>query len=411
MTRSISTIIVLALLGALLGVPAYAEGFTTEIFTAAAVGAAVSAGGPEINKFVNTVTFNKGVPENISTKVVPILSVGEKGYIGAAQVAGPETYVSKVKAVWAYDDNFSNNEFRLRILVPSGSINPLQLSKVQKVGITAVVDISLSGSFKNETLSRSITTTDVIKAGAVAIAISAAASPLNKAINTVTGGASANTKVVPIISVGEKAYIGGVQVSGAQADVTRVKAALQYEAAFSTGRYRVRAAIPISSINPLKTSRIQGVGITAIIDTSIADQERVRERQEYWRTTNTSYRGMDVVLANRFRDDIAAQQRHDQGLHKGWYIGKGNQRKAVSETWYKRYQALPESDRPAFEAWWSSHHDDKPDRLEAAWKEWNAGREKARFEHRSQEHNNDRTDDDRGRNEKGKSHGGGKGKK
>lgn len=304
----------------LMPAPACAEEFTTKIFTAAAVGAAVDAGAPQINKFVNTLTFNSGVPRGIATKVVPILSVGEKGYVGAAQVAGPSSYVSTVRAVWAYDDNFSNNEFRLRILVPSSSLNPLKLSKVQKVGVTAVIDISLSGSYKGETLSRSIAVGDVIQTGAVAAAINAAAKPLNSAINTVTGGLAENTKVVPIVSVGEKAYVGGVQVSGSRAYVDKVKGALQYEAAFSTGRYRVKAVVPIGSLSPLKTARIQGVGITAIIDTSIADQERVQERQAYWRAHKPGYRSMTVLLADKFRPTPNAP--HDQGLHKGWYKDK-----------------------------------------------------------------------------------------
>jgi hypothetical protein len=307
---------------------AVAAAFSTKIFRAAAIGTAVAAISPQLNKFVNTITFNSKLPYGTTTKVVPILSVGEKGYIGAAQVAGPSSYVGQVKAVWAYDDNFSNNEFRLRILVPSNSYNPLTLNKVQKVGITAVIDVALDGRYQNETLSRSISTRDVIKAGVVAVAISAASKPLNSAINTVTRGLSANTKVVPILSVGEKAYIGGVQVSGSSGLVSQVKAALQYEAAFDTGKYRVKAFVPISSINPLKTSRVQSVGITAIIDTSIADQERVRERERYWRTARTAYRPMDTILKNRFRDDIYPPVRHDNGLHKGWYIGKGNQKQS-----------------------------------------------------------------------------------
>lgn len=305
--------------------PAKAQDFSTKIFTAAAVGAAVNAAGPELNKFVNTLTFNGKVPYGTGTRVVPILSVGEKGYVGAAQVSGPASEVAQVKAVWAYDDSFSNNEFRLRILVPSASLNPLQLSKVQKVGVTAVIDVSLSGAYKGETLSRAIDTGDVIRAGGIAVAVAAAANPLNRAVNMVTGGLDANTRVTPIVSVGEKAYIGGAQVSGPSRLVAGVKGVLQYEAAFSTGRYRVKAFIPIGSINPIKNARVSGVGITAIIDTSVADQEVVRARQVYWRSVRYPGRPMYVHLENRFRDDI----RHDNGLHKGWYIGKGNQAKVA----------------------------------------------------------------------------------
>lgn len=67
--------------------------FSTKIFRAAAIGAAVTAVSPQLNKFVNTITIQK-LPAGTATKIVPILSVGEKGYIGAAQVAGPSTYVN-----------------------------------------------------------------------------------------------------------------------------------------------------------------------------------------------------------------------------------------------------------------------------------------------------------------------------
>ena len=43
---------------ALAPTPVAAQEFTTKIFKAAAIGAAVSAAGPQLNKFVNTITFN-----------------------------------------------------------------------------------------------------------------------------------------------------------------------------------------------------------------------------------------------------------------------------------------------------------------------------------------------------------------
>lgn len=327
MSLSLRRMLVLAiLLISLASIPMQVMAITlgTEVFRGAAIGTAVAATAPQLNKFVNTVTFQGTPPRGLSTKVVPILSVGEKGYVGAAQIAGPAADVNRTKAVWAYDDNFSGNEFRLRILVPTASYNPLQLSKVQRVGITAVIDVSLNGQWKGETYSRSIGAGDVIKAAAVAAAINAAANPINKAINVVTGGAEGTTKVVPIISVGEKAYIGGVQVAGSRAAVAQVKAGYQYEAAFDTGKYRIKAFVPSGSLNPIKISRVQGVGITAIIDTSIAQQERVRERQVYWQTVKANYRPMGTSVKLAFEPERLEAERRDRGLHKGWYKGKGN---------------------------------------------------------------------------------------
>lgn len=297
----------------------YAAGFDTKILRAAGIGLVVKAAAPALNKFINTVTLQKNAV-GMSTKVVPILSVGEKGYVGAAQVAGPAAYVKTVQAVWLYEDNFSNNEFRLKVLVPTSSLNPLQMKKVQKVGLSAVIDVSLDGQWKGQTYSRSIKVNDVLKAGVVAIAVTAAAVPLNKAINVVAKGISANTKVVPIATVGDKTYIGGAQVSGSAAAVKSVKAVLQYEDIFDGGKFRIKAFVPVNSINPIGIKRVAGVGITALIDTSIASQEKVTERRADWLKTNGNYRPIDSVLKDKFKNDTGV--RHDNGLHKGWYKNK-----------------------------------------------------------------------------------------
>jgi len=134
----ILAMVVLALSGTFLTAPrSEAADFDTKIFRAAAIGVAVNAAANPLNKFINTLTLNTKTPIGMSTKVVPILSVGEKGYVGAAQVAGPSSSVQSVKAVWLYEDNFSRNEFRLKVLVPSSSINPFQLKRVAKVGVSA----------------------------------------------------------------------------------------------------------------------------------------------------------------------------------------------------------------------------------------------------------------------------------
>lgn len=386
----------------LAGSSASAAGFDTKIFRAAAIGVLVNETGPQLNKFVNTITFQRNVPLGLDTKVVPILSVGEKGYVGAAQVAGPASYVRTVKAVWQYEDNFSNNEFRLKVLVPSGSLNPLQLKKVQKVGVSAIIDVSLDGRFKGGTVSDSVRGGDILKAGVVAVAVNAASKPLNQAINAVTKGLSANTKVVPLLTVGDKAYIGGVQVSGPAASVNSVKAAYQYEELFDGGRYRVKVIVPSNSTNPLKISRVKGIGITALIDTSIADQERIRDRESEWRRYKPRTVYLDRVMNDRFKGDVRVGERHDQGLHKGWYIGKGNQRKQISGIWVTRYNSLNSRDKEAFVGWWNNHYKDNPKDLEKRWNEWKRDKNKDKGDDKNKSWKSDKDDDDK--------HGKGKGK-
>ncbi len=76
------------------------------------------------------------------------------------------------------------------------------------------------------------------------------------------------TKVVPIVSVGNNAYIGAAQITGPASEIERVKAVAQLEASFN-GIARVKGLVPIDSMNPVGANRIQGVGISALVDLKI----------------------------------------------------------------------------------------------------------------------------------------------
>lgn len=96
-----------------------------------------------INDFINTVTFNKGVGVEGSTKVVPIVSFGSGTKIGAAQVAGPEKAVNSTKAVARLDLSFQG-KIGVNVLIPIDSENPLQrFRRVQGVGVSAIIDYKL----------------------------------------------------------------------------------------------------------------------------------------------------------------------------------------------------------------------------------------------------------------------------
>ena len=368
---AISLLVLLCVLASL-GLPANSAGIETKLLKAAAIGVAVNAVANPLNKAINTVTFQGKAPYGVSTKVVPILSVGEKAYVGAAQVAGPSAYVKQCKVIYLYEDNFSQNEFRLKVLVPGASINPLAFKRVQKVGISAVIDVALDGRWHGQTVSRKMTAGDVVKAGAVAVAITAAAKPLNNAINAITKGLPANTKVVPILSIGDKAYIGGVQISGSSAAVSKVKTVYQYEDLFDGGKYRIKAFVPSAYNNPLKFTRVQGIGITALIDTSIADQQQIEQRKRVWWNQTARYPSIESVLKGSASAPPAVRPvpARDNGLHKGWYKGVGNQRRALPSSWIQRYRTLPEPDRAKFPDWWDRHQNEPPDRLERSWQDW-----------------------------------------
>jgi len=112
----------------------------------------------------------------------------------------------------------------------------------------------------------------ILKAGGVAVVVDRFGKDINKFINTLTGeknvGPLQETKVVPIISIGDGGFIGAVQVSGPDQQVKKVQAVAQIEGRFKViGGVRVRALIPVSTKTPHKSiSRVDGVGVSAIVD-------------------------------------------------------------------------------------------------------------------------------------------------
>jgi len=100
----------------------------------------------DINNFINTLTLNKGIEVENSTKVVPIVTIGSGTYAGAVQISGPVEAVKKVKAVAQLEGDFQDGAFRIRALVPINSKNPTDINnikRIKEVGITALIDINV----------------------------------------------------------------------------------------------------------------------------------------------------------------------------------------------------------------------------------------------------------------------------
>ena len=108
------------------------------------VGFVVDKFGGQINKFVNTLTANKNVGTQQATKVVPIISFGGGGYIGAAQVMGTQGNVAKCKAVVQIEGNavFGKN-IRAKALVPVGSKTTSKIKRIYGVGVSALIDVRI----------------------------------------------------------------------------------------------------------------------------------------------------------------------------------------------------------------------------------------------------------------------------
>ena len=95
----------------------------------------------QLNNFINKLMRENDVEASYATKVVPIISVGDKGYIGAAQVIGPQAAVDEVEAVAQVEGSFNDKLFRIRGLVPVDSKNPTRLNRVSGVGVSAIIDV------------------------------------------------------------------------------------------------------------------------------------------------------------------------------------------------------------------------------------------------------------------------------
>jgi len=140
-------------------------------------------------------------------------------------------------------------------------------------GITALLMTAgiISGAFVRP--AQAVGLGDILKIGGIVLAVSAFGGQINNFINNALGqheaAAAGATKVVPIFSIGQGAYIGAAQVLGVPANVRRVQgvAAIQ----LSIGNIGGTGLIPIStrSAKGSSLSRVSGVGVGAIIDLHI----------------------------------------------------------------------------------------------------------------------------------------------
>lgn len=310
----------------LLAGPASAESLGTEVLKGAAVAYAVKIAAKPLNSFINTITLRNHMPTRLATKVVPIISVGSKAYVGGAQVCGPKWMVEQVHAVFQYEQNIATNNYRVKVLVPSASLNPLGLKRVQKVGISATIDVSVDGALRYQTVGTGIHAGDIIRGAAVLAAVKVAGPQINKAVNLITLNKGEATKVVPWGSFGDKAYLGGAQVASASpAMVNKVHAVWQYEGLFMNGQFRVKVLLPVTAINPIGAKRVDGAGVTAVVDMALSPQTHPEPAVDAGGVLGGFFRkGRDEARpADEGRDDDD-QGRHDNGRHLGWRKGRGN---------------------------------------------------------------------------------------
>ena len=116
------------------------------IIKVAGIGFLVDQFGPQLNSFINTLMAQHNATPEFATKVVPILTVGvlgNSGYIGAAQVMGPQHLVDRVQAVVQVESGFNGNMFRVKGLIPIDSKVPVNFTRVSGVGVSAMIDVRI----------------------------------------------------------------------------------------------------------------------------------------------------------------------------------------------------------------------------------------------------------------------------
>ena len=96
-----------------------------------------------LNSFINTLTFKSKAGNEFATKVVPVLTFGSGGYVGAVQVTGSQELVDRTQAVLQLESDFNGGQFRVKALVPIDSKNPVNFTRVQGVGVSATIDVRI----------------------------------------------------------------------------------------------------------------------------------------------------------------------------------------------------------------------------------------------------------------------------
>ena len=115
----------------------------------------------------------------------------------------------------------------------------------------------------------------LLKGGAIILAIDKFGDDINNFVDKLVGNPprTAETRVVPILSLGKGTYAGAAQITGPKAQVEKVRAIAQIEGDARLGlKIRVKGLIPIESrevknLDSLK--RVAGVGITGLIDAKL----------------------------------------------------------------------------------------------------------------------------------------------
>ena len=106
-----------------------------------AVSLLVSQFADQLNSAINTLTAKYPISSDYATKVVPIITVGDGSYAGAAQVSGPKEQVDKCQAALQEASFFKS--FLSKALIPVDKVAISGINRVQGVGVSAQIDVKI----------------------------------------------------------------------------------------------------------------------------------------------------------------------------------------------------------------------------------------------------------------------------
>ena len=102
----------------------------------------VSQYGGKIDSFINKTLGERKAEIRGQTKVVPILSIGRGGYIGACQVVGEKRAVQSVKAVVQVESRFGSLQGKVYLPIATKSATKTP-QRVAGTGVSAVIEFKI----------------------------------------------------------------------------------------------------------------------------------------------------------------------------------------------------------------------------------------------------------------------------
>ena len=119
------------------------DGILGKVVKVGGIGFLVKKFGPDMNKVINTLLLQKGVRYSGRTKVVPVITVGNGAYVGAAQVQGEEAQLKLVKYCATLEIPLGKVRgkayFPVKSLISGGSI----FKPIKGAGVTAIIDFKI----------------------------------------------------------------------------------------------------------------------------------------------------------------------------------------------------------------------------------------------------------------------------